>query len=140
MNETMNLNGMGIGGNAETVVNNVTTASVPVEKNNIELQETTTSVPASSNVSVEENKSINANNEMNFEDLDMIKELRADEEANRRKNDSIFSSMDFGPLKKYLEDDDVTDISYSNGGQLWLKTLSKGVYRVDSDDINDALI
>lgn len=140
MNETMNLNGMGIGGNAETVVNNVTTIPAPVEKNNIELQETTTSVPESSNVSVDENKSLNANNEMNFEDLDMIKELRADEEANRRKNDSIFSNMDFGPLKKYLEDDDVTDISYSNGGQLWLKTLSKGVYRVDSDDINDALI
>ncbi len=140
MNETMNLNGMGIGGNAETVVNNVPTASAPVEKTNIELQETTTSVPESSNVSVEENKSLNANNEMNFEDLDMIKELRADEEANRHKNDSIFSNMDFGPLKKYLEDDDVTDISYSNGGQLWLKTLSKGVYRVDSDDINDALI
>jgi len=140
MNETMNLNGMGIGGNAEVATNNVVAASVPVEKNNIELQDNTTSVPESSNVSVEENKSLNANNEMNFEDLDMIKELRADEEANRRKNDSIFSSMDFGPLKKYLEDDDVTDISYSNGGQLWLKTLSKGVYRVDSDDINDALI
>ena len=140
MNETMNLNGMGIGLNAEVATNNVVDTSAPVEKNNIELQDNTTSVHESSNVSVEENKSLNANNEMNFEDLDMIKELRADEEANRRKNDSIFSSMDFGPLKRYLEDDDVTDISYSNGGQLWLKTLSKGVYRVDSDDINDALI
>ena len=140
MNETMNLNGMGIGGKTETVVNNNTTVNVPVETNNNELQAAATSIPESSNVSVEENKSLNANNEMNFEDLDMIKELRADEEANRHKNDSIFSSMDFGPLKKYLEDDDVTDVSYSNGGQLWLKTLSKGVYRVDSDDINDALI
>ena len=140
MNETMNLNGMGIGGQTATVVNNNATVNVPVETNNNELQAAATSVPESSNVSVEENKSLNANNDMNFEDLDMIKELRADEEANRRKNDSIFLSMDFGPLKKYLEDDDVTDISYSNGGQLWLKTLSKGVYRVDSDDINDALI
>ena len=140
MNETMNLNGMGIGGQTATVVNNNATVNVPVETNNNELQAAATSIPESSNVSVEENKSLNANNDMNFEDLDMIKELRADEEANRRKNDSIFSSMDFGPLKKYLEDDDVTDISYSNGGQLWLKTLSKGVYRVDSDDINDALI
>lgn len=143
MNETMNLNGMGIGGNTEAVVNNDlnTTAQVPVETNNNELQATVTSIPESSNVSnVDENKSLEANNEMNFEDLDMIKELRADEEANRHKNDSIFSNMDFGPLKKYLEDDDVTDISYSNGGQLWLKTLSKGVYRVDAEDINDALI
>ena len=80
-----------------------------------------------------------ANNGTGFEDMDMIKELRAEEES-ARKNDSIFSSMDFGPLKKYLDDDDVTDISYSNGGQLWLKTLSKGVYRVEEDGINDALI
>ena len=38
-------------------------------------------------------------------------------------NDNMFSQMDFGPAKKYLDDDDVTDISYSNGGQVWLKTL-----------------
>ena len=140
MDETMNLNGIGMGGNAYAT-GNKNVAEVPGELNNVGLQAATEKVPESSNVSNgEDNKSLDANNEMNFEDLDMIKELRIDEENNRRKNDSIFSSMDFGPLKKYLEDDDVTDISYSNGGQLWLKTLSKGVYRVDSEDINDALI
>ena len=37
---------------------------------------------------------------------------------------NVFSQMDFGPLSEFLEDDDVTDISYSNAGQVWLKTLS----------------
>ena len=39
-------------------------------------------------------------------------------------NDNLFSQIDFGALKEYLENDDVTDISYSNNGQLWIKTLS----------------
>lgn len=42
-----------------------------------------------------------------------------------------FTQIDFGPLKPFLVNDDVTDISYSNGGQVWLKTLSQGVYRVE---------
>ena len=55
-------------------------------------------------------------------------------------NDAIFSQIDFGPLKEFLDIDDITDISYTNGGQLWLKSLSKGVYRVERPDINNALI
>ena len=43
---------------------------------------------------------------------------------------NVFSQMDFGPLNEFLEDDDVTDVSYSNSGQVWLKTLSKGVYQL----------
>ena len=43
---------------------------------------------------------------------------------------NVFSQMDFGPLNEFLEDDDVTDVSYSNSGQVWLKTLSRGVYQV----------
>lgn len=50
---------------------------------------------------------------------------------------NVFSQMDFGPLSEFLEDDDVTDISYSNGGQVWLKTLSRGVYQVERPDINN---
>ena len=50
---------------------------------------------------------------------------------------NVFSQMDFGPLSEFLEDDDVTDISYSNDGQVWLKTLSKGVYQVERPDINN---
>lgn len=59
---------------------------------------------------------------------------------NYLKNDNLFSNIDFGPLQKYLSDDNITDISYSNGGQIWLKSLDKGVYRSDEDGINDALI
>ena len=55
-------------------------------------------------------------------------------------DETIFSSIDFGPLKKYLEDDNITDISYSNGGQLWLKSLTNGVYRSDEQGINNFLI
>jgi len=53
---------------------------------------------------------------------------------------NVFSQMDFGPLSEFLEDDDVTDISYSNGGQVWLKTLSRGVFQVDRPDINNAFM
>ncbi len=157
MDETMNLNGMGVTSNNavnsanDLNVNANATANVqPLPANNVVTPTPVTATPTSSEVSPistpENNQPANltptlesANNGESFEDMDMIKELRA-EEANLRKNDSIFSSMDFGPLKKYLDDDDVTDISYSNGGQLWLKTLSKGVYRVEEDGINDALI
>ena len=55
-------------------------------------------------------------------------------------HDNIFEGMDFGPLKEYLENDDITDISYSNNGQVWLKTLSKGIFRVDNPEINNAFI
>ena len=55
-------------------------------------------------------------------------------------HDSIFEGMDFGPLKQYLENDDVTDISYSNNGQVWLKTLSKGIFRIDNPAINNAFM
>ena len=47
-------------------------------------------------------------------------------------HENIFEGMDFGPLNEYLENDDVTDVSYSNNGQVWLKTLSKGIYRIDN--------
>ena len=50
---------------------------------------------------------------------------------------NVFSQMDFGPLTEFLENDDITDISYSNGGQVWLKTLSKGIYQVERPDINN---
>jgi len=54
--------------------------------------------------------------------------------------DAQFTQIDFGPLKQFLDNDDVTDISYSNGGQVWLKTLSQGVYRVENTGINNQLI
>ena len=55
-------------------------------------------------------------------------------------NDAIFSQIDFGPLKEFLDDDNITDISYTNNGQIHLKTLDKGVYPVERLDINNALL
>lgn len=55
-------------------------------------------------------------------------------------NDNMFSQIDFGPIKPYLENDDITDISYSNGGQVWLKTLSKGLFRIEDPNINNTLM
>ena len=60
--------------------------------------------------------------------------------TNFERDQDNFSQIDFGPLKKYLDDDDITDISYSNNGQLWLKSLEKGVYRADQQEVDDALI
>ena len=51
-----------------------------------------------------------------------------------------FTQVDFGPIQEYLDNDDITDISYSNGGQVWLKTLSKGVYRVENPAVNNAFM
>ena len=51
-----------------------------------------------------------------------------------------FTQVDFGPIQEYLDNDDITDISYSNGGQVWLKTLSKGVFRVENQSVNNAFM
>lgn len=53
---------------------------------------------------------------------------------------NMFDQIDFGPLKPYLEDDDITDISYDNGGQVWLKTLSKGIFRIDNQAVNNTFM
>lgn len=51
-----------------------------------------------------------------------------------------FTQVDFGPIQEYLDNDDITDISYSNGGQVWLKTLSRGVYRTENVAVNNAFM
>ena len=51
-----------------------------------------------------------------------------------------FTQVDFGPIQEYLDNDDITDISYSNGGQIWLKSLSMGVYRVENPLVNNAFM
>ena len=55
-------------------------------------------------------------------------------------NENLFSQIDFGPLTEYLNNDDITDISYSNNGQIWLKTLSQGIFRVENPEINNAMM
>ena len=54
--------------------------------------------------------------------------------------DVVFSQIDFGLLIPLLENEDVTDISYSNGGQLWVKTLSRGVYAEHVEGLNNEVI
>ena len=46
-------------------------------------------------------------------------------------NGSIFDKLDFGPFKPLLDDDDITDISYDNGGQIWIRSLTQGSMRVE---------
>lgn len=54
--------------------------------------------------------------------------------------ENMFSQIDFGPLVEFIADDDITDISYSNGGQIWLRTLSRGIFRIENSLINNAFI
>lgn len=52
-------------------------------------------------------------------------------------NDLVFSQIDFGLLMPLLQDDDITDISYSNGGVLWVKTLTQGVQKREVAGVNN---
>jgi len=53
---------------------------------------------------------------------------------------NLFEQLDFGAFVEYINNDDITDISYSNGGQIWIRSLSNGSYRVENDKINNALV
>ncbi len=55
-------------------------------------------------------------------------------------DDVVFSQIDFGVLIPLLQDDDITDISYSNGGQLWIKTLTQGVKPYHIDGLNNEVM
>lgn len=46
-------------------------------------------------------------------------------------NENIFDKLDFGPLKPILDNDDITDISYCNGGQIWIRSLTQGSIRIE---------
>lgn len=46
-------------------------------------------------------------------------------------NETIFDKLDFGPLRPLLDNDDITDISYCNGGQIWIRSLTQGSIRVE---------
>ena len=52
----------------------------------------------------------------------------------------VFSQIDFGLLQPLLDDDDVTDLSYSNNGQLWVKTLSQGVHPEHIEGVTNEVI
>ena len=56
------------------------------------------------------------------------------------KEKGIFEQLDFGPFQKYLDNDDITDISYCNNGQIWLRSLEKGSIRDENPGIDDAFV
>ncbi len=55
-------------------------------------------------------------------------------------NDQIFDKLDFGPLKPLLDDDDITDISYCNKGQIWIRSLTQGSKRIEVAGLDDAFM
>lgn len=50
-------------------------------------------------------------------------------------NDNIFDKLDFGPLKPLLDDDDITDISFCNKGQIWVRSLTQGSQRREVEGV-----
>ena len=46
-------------------------------------------------------------------------------------NENIFDKLDFGPIRPLLDNDDITDISYCNNGQIWIRSLTQGSMRVE---------
>ena len=50
-------------------------------------------------------------------------------------NESIFDKLDFGPLKPLLDDDDITDISFCNKGQIWVRSLTQGSKRIEVEGV-----
>lgn len=55
-------------------------------------------------------------------------------------NDNIFEQIDFGPFEQYIKNDDITDISYTNNGQIWLRSLTQGSVRVENQSIDNAFV
>lgn len=55
-------------------------------------------------------------------------------------NENIFDKLDFGPLKALLENDDITDISFDNNGQIWVRSLTQGSLRVEIEGVTPEFI
>ena len=55
-------------------------------------------------------------------------------------NDAIFDKLDFGLFEPLIKDDDITDISYCNHGQIWVRSLTQGSKRVEIEGLNDAFV
>lgn len=144
MNESMNFGSIGFGNvSSPSTTNNTSNTSQPIE-NQI--------TPPTLNKEAPQNGKIDL--------MAGVKEAQEEQERKRLEEDQAmedfkkgpakktnferdadnFSQIDFGPLKRYLDDDDITDISYSNNGQLWLKSLEKGVYRAEQQDVDNELI
>ena len=53
---------------------------------------------------------------------------------------SLFEQLDFGGFKQFIDDEDITDISYTNNGQVWVRSLTKGSLRIENESINNAAV
>lgn len=134
MNESMNFGNIGFGNPTSNVQNNSQQTELVANNNPVIQTETVSNNEPNATV---QNESVSNNKEQ--EAINDFKNTTV-KKSNIEKDNDNFSSIEFGPLQQYLDDDDITDISYSNGGQLWLKSLSKGVYRADQQDVNNALV
>ena len=137
MNESMNFGNLGFSTVTEEKVDN-TPAFTKAETSEPKADEATATQEdkPDEKVDIEEIKKKDAEAAKDFEQASQA----AQNLKNYEEDAANFQNIDFGPMQKYLDDDDITDISYSNGGQLWLKSLSKGVYRADQQEVDDALM
>ena len=55
-------------------------------------------------------------------------------------NENIFDKLDFGPFRSLLDNDDITDISYDNNGQIWIRSLTQGSMRVEVEGVTTEFI
>ena len=55
-------------------------------------------------------------------------------------NENIFDKLDFGPLRSLLDNDDITDISFDNGGQIWVRSLTQGSLRVEINGVTPEFV
>ena len=54
--------------------------------------------------------------------------------------ENIFDKLDFGPFRPLLDNDDITDISYDNGGQIWIRSLTQGSLRVEIEGVTQEFV
>ncbi len=55
-------------------------------------------------------------------------------------NENIFDKLDFGPLRPLLENDEITDISFDNNGQIWVRSLTQGSLRVEVEGLTPEFV
>lgn len=55
-------------------------------------------------------------------------------------NENIFDKLDFGTLRPLLDNDDITDISFDNNGQIWVRSLTQGSLRVEVQGLTPEFI
>ncbi len=55
-------------------------------------------------------------------------------------NENIFDKLDFGPLRSLLDNDDITDISFDNNGQVWIRSLTQGSMRVEVEGLTPEFV